>query len=60
MPKFAIEFRVVEMHYYEVEADSVEEAEALVYDQDLTPTEINNVCYELDGAYVLKEDAVCS
>jgi len=56
MPKFAMEFRVVEMHYYEVEADSIEEAEDLVYDEDLKPTEVNNVCYQLDVAYVLKED----
>ena len=56
MPKFAMEFRVVEMHYYEVEADSIEEAEDLVYDEDLKPTAVDNVCYELDVAYVLKED----
>lgn len=56
MPRFAMEFRVVEMHYYEVEADSIEEAEDLVYDQDLKPTEVDTICQELDVSYVLKED----
>ncbi len=56
MAKFAMEFRVVEMHYYEVEADSIEEAEDLVYDKDLEPTEVDTICQELDVAYVLKED----
>jgi hypothetical protein len=51
-----MEFRVVEMHYYEVEADSIEEAEDLVYDQDLKPTEVDTICQELDVSYVLKED----
>jgi len=56
MPRFAMEFRVVEMHYYEVEADSIEEAEDLVYDQDIKPTEVDTICQELDISYVLKED----
>ena len=56
MAKFAMEFRVVEMHYYEVEADSIEEAEDLVYDKDLEPTEVDTICQELDIAYVLRED----
>ena len=32
MPKFAMEFRVVEIHAYQVEANSLEEAEMRVYD----------------------------
>ena len=56
MTKYALEFRVVEMHYYEVEADSLDDAEMAVYDQDLTPMEINPLCYELDNHECLSDD----
>ena len=49
MKRFAMEFRVVEIHYYEVEALTLEDAEMRVYDEDLEPEEINPICYELDS-----------
>ena len=48
MPKYAMEFRVVEIHAYQVEANSLEEAEMRVYDEDLEPDEVCPVAYELD------------
>ena len=48
MPRFAMEFRVVEIHFYEVEADSIDDAEMLVYYHDLDPTEVSPIAYELD------------
>ena len=45
MPRFAMEFRVVEIHYYEVEADSIDDAEMIVYDQDLEPMEVSPIAY---------------
>ena len=56
MPKYALEFRVVEMHYYEVEADSLDDAEMLVYDYDLKPKEVNPICYELDDHHCISDD----
>ena len=56
MPKYALEFRVVEMHYYEVEADSLDDAEMAVYDQDLEPMEVNPISYELDNHECLSDD----
>jgi len=56
MPKYALEFRVVEMHYYEVEADSLDDAEMAVYDQDLEPIEVNPICYELDNHECISDD----
>ena len=56
MKRFAMEFRVVESHYYEVEALTLEDAEIRVYDEDLEPHEINPVCYELEDGYVMAED----
>ena len=55
MPKFAMEFRVVEIHFYEVEADCIEDAEMLVYDQDLEPMEVNPIAYELDTYEEIEE-----
>ena len=49
MKRYAMEFRVVEIHYYEVEADSLDDAEMRVYDEDLEPMEVNPLCYELDS-----------
>jgi hypothetical protein len=37
MPKYHIEMRVVEIHDYEVEADSKDEAIDMIYDLDLKP-----------------------
>ena len=48
MPKFAMEYRVVEIHFYEVEAEDIDEAQTKVYELDLDPLEVNPVCYELD------------
>ena len=56
MPKYALEFRVVEMHYYEVEADSLDDAEMAVYDQDLEPMEVNPLCYELDNHECISDE----
>jgi hypothetical protein len=56
MKRFAMEFRVVEAHYYEVEALTLEDAEMRVYDEDLEPHEINPVCYELEDGYVMADD----
>ena len=55
MPRFAMEFRVVEIHFYEVEADSIDDAEMLVYDHDLEPTEVSPVAYELDTYEKIEE-----
>ena len=55
MPRFAMEFRVVEIHFYEVEALDIETAEMIVYDQDLEPTEISPVAYELDTYEKIEE-----
>ena len=55
MPRFAMEFRVVEIHFYEVEAESIDDAEMLVYDQDLEPTEISPIAYELDTYEKIEE-----
>ena len=56
MKRFAMEFRVVESHYYEVEALTLEDAEMRVYDEDLEPHEINPVCYELEDGYIMADD----
>ena len=55
MPRYAMEFRVVEIHFYEVEADSIDDAEMLVYDQDLEPTEVSPIAYELDTYEEIEE-----
>lgn len=51
MPKYHIEFRVVEIHEYDVEADSKDEAIDKVYDLDLEPTFVNPICYEVDDIW---------
>ena len=51
MPKYHIEMRVVEIHDYEVEADSKDEAIDMIYDLDLKPNFINPVCYEVDDIW---------
>ena len=55
MPRFAMEFRVVEIHFYEVEADSIDDAEMKVYDEDLEPMEVSPVAYELDTYEEIEE-----
>ena len=55
MPKYAMEFRVVEIHFYEVEADSIDDAEMIVYDQDLEPMEVSPIAYELDTYEEIEE-----
>ena len=55
MPKYAMEFRVVEIHFYEVEADSIDDAEMLVFDEDLEPQEVNPIAYELDTYEEIEE-----
>ena len=55
MPKYAMEFRVVEIHFYEVEAGCIEDAEMRVYDEDLEPLEVNPVAYELDTYEEIEE-----
>ena len=56
MAKYGLEFRVVEIHYYEVEADSLDDAEMLVYDHDLDPLEVNPIAYELDHSECLSDE----
>ena len=51
MPRYHLEFRVVEMHDYEVVADSKEEAEMMVFDLDLKPDLVDPICYELDDIW---------
>ena len=51
MPRYHLEFRVVEMHDFEVVADSKEEAEMMVYDLDLKPNFVDPICYELDDIW---------
>ena len=55
MPKYAMEYRVVEIHFYEVEADSIDDAQTKVYDLDLEPLEVNPICYELDTYEEIEE-----
>ena len=55
MPKYAMEFRVVEIHFYEVEADSIDDAEMRVYDEDLEPMEVGPIAYELDTYEEIEE-----
>ena len=57
MAKFAMEYRVVEIHFYEVEADSIDEAEMKVYDEDLKPMEVNPIAYELDTYEKIEDGA---
>ena len=51
MPKYHIGFRVVEIHEYDVEADSKDEAIDKVYDLDLEPNFVNPICYEVDDIW---------
>ena len=51
MPKYHIEFRVVEIHEYDVEARSKDEAIDKVYDLDLEPNFVNPICYEVDDIW---------
>jgi len=46
MPKYEIEYRVVEIHTYLVEADSEDEAIDACW--DLEPVEVDTICAELD------------
>ena len=55
MAKYGMEFRVVEIHYYEVEADSLDDAEMRVYDEDLEPMEVSPIAYELDTYEEIEE-----
>jgi flagellin-specific chaperone FliS len=49
MPKYYIEFRVLEYHNYEVEASNADEAIDMVYDLDLEPMSVDPACYEVDS-----------
>jgi hypothetical protein len=51
MPKYHIEMRVVEIHDYEVEADSKDEAIDMIYDLDLKPNFVEPICYEVDDVW---------
>ena len=57
MPRFAMEYRVVEIHFHEVEADSIDEAKAIVCDQNLQPTEVSPICKELDTYEEIEDGA---
>ena len=46
MPKYEIEYRVVEIHTYTVEAGSEDEAIDACW--DLEPVEVDTICAELD------------
>jgi len=56
MPRYHLEFRVVEMHDYEVVADSKEEAIDMVYDLDLKPNFVDPICYEVDDIWEYKSE----
>lgn len=56
MAKYAMEFRVVEIHAYQVEANSLEDAEMRVYDEDLEPDEVCPIAYELDTYEKVEDD----
>ena len=60
MPKYHIEMRLVEIHDYEIEADSKDEAIDMIYDLDPQPNFINPVCYEVDDIWECnsKEEAL--
>ena len=51
MPKYHIEMRVVEIHDYEVEADSKDKAVDMIYDLDLKPNFVEPICYEVDDIW---------
>ena len=55
MPKYAMEYRVVEIHFYEVEAEDIDEAQTKVYELDLDPLEVNPIAYELDTYEEIEE-----
>ena len=48
MSKFAIEYKKVEIHFFEVNADSIDEAKDLVNRNNIKPIEINTLSYGLD------------
>ena len=52
--------RVVEIHDYEVEADSKDEAIDMIYDLDLKPNFVETICYEVDDIWEAEsaEDAL--
>lgn len=54
MARFAMEYRAVEIHFYEVEADSIEDAKKIV--KDLKPVEVNSLEYELDTYEKIEDD----
>ena len=56
MPKYSIEMRRVEIHDYEVEADSKEEAIDMIYDLDLEPKFIEPICYEVDDIHEYQDE----
>ena len=56
MPKYHLEFRVVEMHDFEVEADSKDEAIDMVYDRDLEPSIVEAICYEVADVWEISDE----
>ena len=47
MNKFAIEYKKVEIHFFEVNAESIDEAKKLVNRDNIEPIEINTLSYGL-------------
>lgn len=48
MARYTLEYRVVEAHYYEVEADSPDEAKLAVPAPDLEPIKVSLIAYKLE------------
>ena len=48
MARYTLEYRVVEAHYYEVEADSLDEAKMAWQAPDLEPIKVSLISYKLE------------
>lgn len=55
MSKFAIEYKKVEIHFFVVEADSIDDAKKIVKRSE--PEEINLLQYELDTFEKIEDGA---
>ena len=55
MAKFALEYKKVEIHFYEVEAESIDEAKKIVKRSE--PEEVNLLEYQLDTYEKIEDGA---
>ena len=55
MAKFALEYKKVEIHFFEVEAESIDEAKKTA--KRLEPKEINLLEYKLDTYEKIEDEA---